>query len=154
MQLLSAQAGAIVGVRDLFAGGYFIPGGARQTGGLGAAVTRHTWPDPVRGKGLTRTTGPISARQVPAWSRMGPYISRTLIQSLIQVSRVIRLGKSGPVRSYWFQGVSVGTLLWHNRTRGGSTDRLTVPYRCTNNVLTSTDVPIVPPGARWYLTAA
>ena len=40
--------------------------------------------------------GPKRARQGPVWSRMGPYISRTLIRD----SRVIRQGPSGPVGSY------------------------------------------------------
>ena len=37
-----------------------------------------------------------------------------------------------------FQQVSVGTLIWHNGTRQGSTDRSTVPYRCTIDVRTHT----------------
>ena len=40
--------------------------------------------------------GPKRARQGPVWSRMGPYISRTLIRD----SRVIRQGPLGPDGSY------------------------------------------------------
>ena len=40
--------------------------------------------------------GPKRVRQGPVWSRMGPYISRTLMRD----SRVIRQGPSGPVGSY------------------------------------------------------
>ena len=47
-------------------------------------------------------------------------------------------------------GFFVGTLIWHDRTRRGSTDRSTVPYRCTIDVRTHTGpygVPTGPPGA-------
>ena len=40
--------------------------------------------------------GPKRARQGPGWSRMGPYISRTLMQD----SRVICRGSSGPIGPY------------------------------------------------------
>ena len=48
--------------------------------------------------------------------------------------------------------VSVGTLFWHDGTRRGSTDRSTVPYRCTIDVRTPWarhGVPTGPPEARW-----
>ena len=75
---------------------------------------------------------------------MGPYMSRTPIRN----SRAIRQGPSGPVGSYCigFRRVSVGTLIWHDRTRRGSTDRSTVPYWCTNDVRTHTGPYGVPTG--------
>ena len=88
--------------------------------------------------------GPVRARQGSVWSRMGPYISRTPIRD----SRVTRQGSSGHIG---FRRVSVGTLFWHDGTRRGSTDRSTVPYRCTIDVRTHTGpygVPTGPPGAR------
>ena len=56
-----------------------------------------------------------------------------------------------------FQRVSVGTLIWHDGTRQGSTDRLTVPYWCTIDVRTPWarhGVPTGPPGPRRDPTAA
>ena len=65
---------------------------------------------------------------------------------------------SGSVGARWvtsghigFRRVSVGTLFWHDGTRQGSTDRSTVPYRCTTHVRTHTGpsgVPTGPPGPR------
>ncbi len=61
---------------------------------------------------------------------------------------------SGLVGSRWdigFRRVSVGTLIWPDGTRRGSTDRSTVPYRCTIDVRTNTGphgVPTGPPGSR------
>ena len=45
-----------------------------------------------------------------------------------------------------FQWVSVGTWFWHDRTRWGSTDRSTAPYRCTIHVRIHTGPYGVPRG--------
>ena len=97
----------------------------------------------VRGRGLRVRLGPVGSQvgmSGPVWSRMGPYISPTLLRD----RRVIRRGSLGPV--------SVGTLFWHDGTRQGSTDRSTVPYRRTIDVRTPWarhGVPTGPPGPRW-----
>ena len=48
-----------------------------------------------------------------------------------------------------FRRVSVGTLFWHDGTRRGSTDRLTVQYWCTIDVRTHTGPSGVPTGPPW-----
>ena len=69
---------------------------ARRGGGRAPAlrVARCRTPSGVgvRGVGLV-PLGPVGVRQGPGWSRIGPYISRTLIRG----SRVIRRGSSGPL---------------------------------------------------------
>ena len=90
-----------VGVRDLVARGYSIPGGASQRGGWsGSDVSVSHVVRPRQGSGFEGLgwvpLGPKRARQGPVWSRMGPYISRTLIRA----SRVIHQGQSGLVGSY------------------------------------------------------
>ena len=114
---------------------HFIPGGASQRGGAGrrrsvSHIVRPRQRSGFEGLGWV-PLGPKRARQGPIWSRMGPYISRTPIRD----SRVIHQGSSGPIG---FRRVSVGTLIWHDRTRQGSTDRSTVPYWCTIDVRTHT----------------
>ena len=87
----------MIGVRDLVARGYFIPGGASQRGGGRAPafrVARCQTPSGVRLDGFGWVPlGPKRARQGPVWARIGPYISRVLIRD----SRVIRQGSSGPI---------------------------------------------------------
>ena len=89
-----------VGVRDLVARGYFIPGRTSQRGGGRAPafrVARCRTSSGVRVDWLGWVPlGPKRARQGPAWSRMGLHISRTPIRD----SRVIRQGSSGPVGPY------------------------------------------------------
>ena len=92
---------SIIGVRDLVARGYVIPGGASQRGGVvGRPRSVSHVVRPRQGSGFEGLgwvpLGPKRARQGRVWSRMGPYISRTLIRD----SRVIRQGPSGPVGSY------------------------------------------------------
>ena len=88
---------AIIGVRDLVARGYSIPGGASQRGGWPGSdvsvshVVGHCQGSGFEGLGLV-PLGPKRARQRPLWSRMGLYISRTPIRD----SRMIRRGSSGP----------------------------------------------------------
>ena len=89
--------GSKVGVRDLVARGYSIPGRMRQRGGGRAPafrVARCRTQSGVRLDGLGWVpSGPVGVRQGPVWSRIGPYISRTLIRD----SRVIRQGSSGQI---------------------------------------------------------
>ena len=89
-----------IGVRDLVARGYFIPGRTSQRGGGRAPafrVARCRTSSGVRVDWLGWVPlGPKRARQGPAWSRMGPHISRTPMRD----SRVIRQGSSGPVGPY------------------------------------------------------
>ena len=132
----------------MVARGYLVPGRTSQRGVFGrrrfvSHVVRHR-----QGSGFDGLRcvplGPVRACQGPVWSRMGPYISRTSIRD----NRAICQGLSGPVG---FRRVSVGNLIWHDRTRRGSTDRSTVPYRCTIDVRTHTGPygdPTGPPGPR------
>ena len=91
----------IIGVWDLVAGGYFMPGRASHKGGWSGAcfsvshVVGHRQGSGFDGLGWV-PLGPKRARQGPIWSCMGPYISRTPIRD----SRVIRRGSSGPVGPY------------------------------------------------------
>ena len=117
-----------IGVRDLVARGYSIPGRMSQRGGGRAPafrVARCRTRSGVRLDGLGWfPLGPIRVRLGPTWSRIGPYISRTLIRD----SRVFCQGSTG---------------------------RSTVPYRCTIDVRTPWarhGVPTGPPEAGRYLT--
>ena len=86
-----------IGVRDLVARGDSIPGGASQRGGGQAPMFQCrtlSRPSGVRLDGLGWVPlGPVRVRQGPVWSRIHPYMSRTLIRD----NRVIRQGSSGPV---------------------------------------------------------
>ena len=115
--------------------------GARARGGVVGRrrsvshVVRHLQGSGFDGLGWV-PLGPKRARQGPVWSRMGPYISRTPTQD----SRVIRRGaRRVPSGHIGFRKVSVGTLIWHDSTRWGSTDHSTVPYRCTTDIWTHTE---------------
>ena len=77
----------------MVARGYFIPGGASQRGGGQAPAFRVA-------RCQTRSLvdirlGPVGSRRGSSGTRMGPYLSRTLIR----VHRVIRQGSSGPIGS-------------------------------------------------------
>ena len=99
MFILEGSCYELIGVRDLVARGYSIPGRtSRNAGWSGAVHACRTLSDPLTGfDGLGWVPlGPKRARQGPIWSRMGQYISRTLIRD----SRVIRRGSSGPVGPY------------------------------------------------------
>ena len=114
----------------------FHPWGREPEGGWSGSdvsvshVVRHRQGSGFDGLGWV-PLGPKRARQGPVWSRMGPYISRTLIRD----SRVIRQGPSGPVGSYRVPtGFRRNTdLARHHPTLGRqvSTDRSTVPCWCT-----------------------
>ena len=132
----------------MFARGYFIPGCTSQRGVVGRLRFRvaccQTPSEVFDGLGWV-TLGPVGARQGPVWSHMCPYISRTSYGTVERSVRACR-GLSGHIGFRW---VSVGTLIWHDRTRRGSTDRSTVPYWCTIDVRTHTGpygVPTGPPG--------
>ena len=84
-------------------------------------------------------SSPIGARQGLIWVRMSPYMSRTPVR----ISRVICQGLSGHIG---FRRVSVGTLIWHDRTRRGLTDRSTVAYPCTIDVGTPWAHHVIPTG--------
>ena len=77
------------------------------------------------------TLGPVRARQGPVWVRI------SVVHQYGTVERSVRAhwGLSGHMG---FRRVSIGNLIWHDRTRRGSTDRSTVPYWCTIDVRTHT----------------
>ena len=64
--------------------------------------------------------------------------------SILRGTKMTSFYKSGHIG---FQRVSVGTLMWHNRTRRGSTDRSTVPYCGARLVYGPTWRPHGPSGA-------
>ena len=101
------------------------------------------------GLGWVTLEAPVRARQGPVWVRISVVHQYKTIERSIRACR----GLPGHVG---FRRVSVGTLIWHDMTdhmtRRGSTDRSTVPYRCTIDVRTHTGpygVPMGPPGPRW-----
>ena len=65
------------------------------------------------------------------WVPLGPVGARP----------VIRRGLLDPVGPCWVPTGFRGTLFWVDGTRRGSTDRSTVPYRCTIDVRTHTGPP-------------
>ena len=75
---------------------------------------------------------PVRARQGPVWSHMDLYINPLSIR----ISQVICQVPLGPLGHLGFRRLLVGTLIWHDGTRRGSTDRSTGPYRFTIDVRT------------------
>ena len=123
--------------------------GARARGGWSGAcvsvshVVGHRQGSGFDGLGWV-TLGPVRARQGPVWVRISVVHQYGTVERSVRARR----GLSGHIG---FRRVSIGTLIWHDRTRRGSTDRSTVPYWCTIDVRTHTGpygVPTGPPGAR------
>ena len=88
--------------------------------------------------------GHVRVPHGPAWVRISVAHRYGTVESSVRAHR----GLSGHIG---FRRVSVGTLIRHDGTRWGSTDRPTVPHRCTIDVRTHTGpsgVPTGPPGPR------
>ena len=125
--------------RDLFARGYFIPGRTSQRGGSTGAcvsvshVVGHRQGSRFDGLGWSHwvPSGHVRVPYGPVWVRISVVHQYGTVERSIRARR----GLSGHIGFRW---VSVGTLIWHDRTRRGSTDRSTVLYRCTIDVLVRT----------------
>ena len=130
-----SRAWAKVGVRDLVARGYSIPGGVSQRGGGQARMFPcRTLSDPARGQSWIGWLGPDRPCQGTPGSHGVPYWS--VHQSYTNTEQSSHpSGLDGVCRTMsGFRQVSVGTLTWHDGTCWGSMGRSTVPYRCTIDV--------------------
>ena len=65
--------------------------------------------------------GPVGAPEGPVWLRISIVHQYGTVERSVRARRDL-LGHIG------FRWVSVGTLIWHDRTRQGSTGRSTVLY--------------------------
>ena len=93
--------------------------------------------------------GPVRLCQGPVWSRIGPYISRTLIRD----SGVICRGSSGPVGPYrvptGFRRTPVLARRDPSRLDGSLDCPVSVHDRCTDGVPTGPPAPCGDPGDPW-----
>ena len=126
--------------------------GARARGGVvGRLRSVSHVVGPRQGSGLIGWVGSrwvprghVRVPHGPAWVRISVAHRYGTVESSVRAHR----GLSGHIG---FRRVSVGTLIRHDGTRWGSTDRPTVPHRCTIDVRTHagpSGVPTGPPGPR------
>ena len=103
----------------------FHPWGREPKGGWSGAcvsvshVVRHRQESGFDGLGWV-TLGPVMARQGPVWVLISVVHQYGTVERSVRAHR----GLSGHIG---FRRFSVGTLIWHDRTRRGSTDRIMGP---------------------------